>query len=395
MNPDAVNTIKTRMSYHYLSEKNKLGIYDDYIKGKITRDEFYNFIPKEILNSVICDKIAENTIDDIFSRMDELLGEKKVDIIVGGPPCQAYSLVGRSIKIAQDKEKIKREEEVKEDPRNFLYKLYCQFLKKYKPKVFVFENVTGLLTAQQGKYLKDLFGLASEYGYDADHRVLRADEYGVLQSRRRVIVIGWRKDLGFEYPEIEKTIVSATINEMFSDLPKLKPGEENNQYTASAQSSYLINAKIRNTGDILTWHVTRPHIERDIKIYKHVIKKWNDHQKRLKYDELPNELKTHKNRKSFVDRFKVVAGDTSACHTMMAHISKDGHYFIHPDIEQARSLSVREAARIQSFPDNYFFEGSRTAAFTQIGNAVPPLMAEAIAMSIKEMLEKERRKVVV
>lgn len=109
----------------------------------------------------------------------------------------------------------------------------------------------------------------------------------------------------------------------------------------------------------------------------------------MHYDELPEELKTHKNRRSFIDRFKVVEGDTNACHTMMAHISKDGHYFIHPDIKQARSISVREAARIQSFPDNYYFEGGRTSAFMQIGNAVPPLMAEAIAKGIKKLLKKD------
>ena len=128
-------------------------------------------------------------------------------------------------------------------------------------------------------------------------------------------------------------------------------------------------------------------------IYKRAIELWNNEQKRLKYSDLPNELITHKNIDGFLDRFKIVAADLPTSHTMMAHISKDGHYYIHPDMAQARSITVREAARIQSFPDNFYFEMSRTSAFTQIGNAVPPLMAKAIATAIREQFCKEDKNV--
>lgn len=391
MNEDATNTIKTRLAYHYLQETNQGQIYNDYLSGKITRETLYNNIPKELLASVLCEKISDESLPSIFERIDKLIKKQEVTLIIGGPPCQAYSLVGRSIKSAQDKEKIKNFQEVVEDPRNYLYKLYCEFLKKYKPKMFVFENVAGLLTAQNGKHFEDFKKLATACGYTVDHKVLRAEEYGVLQSRRRVIVIGWRNDLKLSYPEIEKNYLKGIVNDLLADLPNMNPGETKNQYATKEMSNYLATTKIRKTNDVLTWHVCRPHIDRDREIYRTAIKMWGSGKKRLKYDMLPDELKTHKNRKSFLDRFKVVAGDTGTCHTMMAHISKDGHYFIHPDIKQARSISVREAARIQSFPDDYFFEGSRTSAFTQIGNAVPPLMAEQIARAIYKLLQTKEK----
>ena len=145
-------------------------------------------------------------------------------------------------------------------------------------------------------------------------------------------------------------------------------------------TEYLNQFELRNGVDFVSQHIARPHNDRDLEIYKIAIKKWQK-KERLKYPDLPSELKTHKNEKSFVDRYKVVDPDGYS-HTMVAHIAKDGHHYIYPDTKQVRSLSVREAARIQSFPDDFFFEGGRSAAFRQIGNAVPPLMAEKIANSI-------------
>jgi DNA (cytosine-5)-methyltransferase 1 len=141
----------------------------------------------------------------------------------------------------------------------------------------------------------------------------------------------------------------------------------------------------------LTQHIARPHTEQDKRIYRIAVDKWNNKGQRLDYNDLPEVLKTHKNRHSFYDRFKIVAQDLNYSQTVVAHIAKDGHYYIHPDKMQNRSISVREAARLQSFPDDYYFEGvkessNRTAAFKQIGNAVPTLMAQEIASKLKDLL---------
>ena len=189
-------------------------------------------------------------------------------------------------------------------------------------------------------------------------------------------------------PDFLEIKTDAIVNDLFADLPKLHPGESSDKYAKTKATSYVTESGIRTKDDVLTHHNCRPNIDRDIKIYRRAVELWNDGHKRLNYNDLPDELKTHKNRHSFTDRFKVVEGDESCCHTILAHLSKDGHYFIHPDIEQNRSITVREAARIQSFPDSYFFEGPRTSQFVQIGNAVPPMMAKGIAMGIFEQLYK-------
>ena len=369
-------TLKTRLAYHFLKSRNEFQTYVAYLKGLITRSELYELIPDEIINSVINETISDDTLIDIFTRIDNLLGKESVDLIIGGPPCQAYSVSGRSA----------RGEKAREDDRNYLYKYYGEFLKKYKPKIFVFENVPGLYTAGEGKYYNDMVSFFDEIGYKTEDKILDASDFGVLQRRKRVILIGWQKERNFSYPVFEKTSNDWTIANIFADLPLLKAGQS--FLTASyvtAANEYLLQSEIRNGLNFVTQNITRPHNKKDLKIYKLAIETLGQEGKCLKNDEIPEHIRTQKNVESFLDRFKVVRSD-SVSHTMIAHIAKDGHHFIHPDINQLRSISVREAARIQSFPDDYFFEGSRTSAFTQIGNAVPPLMSIKIAQRIKDYL---------
>lgn len=381
----ACNTLKTRTAYHFLKNNKRLNIYNEYLRGEISRVDLYNSIPERLLNSVINEGISQENNPSIFERIDKLNKNKEVDLIIGGPPCQAYSLVGR----ARDANNMKN------DPRNYLYVQYAEYLKKYQPKMFVFENVVGLKSAKEGKYLKDMKKLYKSCGYNMTLNTVSAKQFGVLQNRRRVIIVGWKNDLEIAPPDLEsfhKACDKTYVKSIFEDLPKLQAGEGVDKYLkySSISNNYLSSTKIRNGVDFVTQHIARPHCDRDKEIYQIAIEKWNSEKQRLKYTDIPNNLQTHNNTSSFIDRFKVVADNLKYSQTVVAHISKDGHYYIHPDKNQKRSISVREAARLQSFPDDFYFEGvkegvPRTAAFKQIGNAVPPLMAKVIAQEIRKI----------
>ncbi|HMO61072.1 MAG TPA: DNA (cytosine-5-)-methyltransferase [Ferruginibacter sp.] len=385
MDEAACYTLKTRVAYHWLLNNNRKDVYEKYLKGEITRKELYAEIPQELLNSVINLPIGGDNNPKIHKAIEELLGKRKVDLIIGGPPCQAYSLVGRA----------RRKDGMKGDPRNYLYVQYAKYLEKYQPKLFVFENVLGLKSAGSGIYLENMEKLFEKKGYHMKLFTVEANNFGVLQNRKRVIIIGWQKDKKIEVPDLEKirTKTKHTVSELLNDLPALKAGEGVDRYTSYAVKqtpSYLNNTGIRNGIDILTQHVARPHTEQDKEIYRIAVRALQNG-KRLNYNDLEDGLKSHKNRDSFIDRFKVVNDKAAYSQTVVAHIAKDGHYYIHPDIKQNRSLTIREAARLQSFPDDFYFEGvkegkNRTAAFKQIGNAVPPLMAEKIANKLKNLL---------
>lgn len=371
-------TLKTRVAYHYLIESGNEKIYHSYLKGDLPREELYASVPEELLNTVINAEIGKDNTR-IFDAIDSKLKGEEVDVIIGGPPCQAYSVVGR----APLKHKT-------DDERTKLYIQYGRFLKKYRPKLFVFENVPGILSAAKGQYFKNLKSYYKRLGYELDAKLLNAYDYGVVQNRQRVIIIGWQKDLDFCYPEIEQEEIKYYRDVIFSDLPFVKPGETIRiQKYKSDTNDYLNQNSIRNGIDFVTQHITRPHNNKDLEIYKLAIEELEKGE-RLKNNQIPESMRTQKNTTDFLDRFKVVGKEP---HTMIAHIAKDGHHFIHPDKKQLRSISVREAARIQSFPDDYYFEGikedqPRTAAYRQIGNAVPPLMASKIAETIKDFFNE-------
>lgn len=388
MDINACDTLLTRQAYHILSNlgpKYK-NIYINYLKGLLTKEELYSKTPNFNKDKVINAVISETTIPDIFKKIDNLLDGRNVDLIIGGPPCQAYSLAGRS-RVGK--------ETMENDPRASLYIEYAKFLKRYNPKLFVFENVAGLLSFRNGCMLEIMREEFKRVGYTIDFKPWIASDYGVLQDRKRLIIIGWKTNLKLQYPAMpEKKMKTYMVSDILEDLPSLKNGEgsiRNGNYKTvkgNRLCKYLTESLIRKDEQVLTWHIARPQSQQDIEIYKWCIEQWNNFKRRVSYNELPERLRTHKNIVNFNDRFKVVIGEVHASQTVVAHISKDGHYYIHPDINQARSLSVREAARLQSFPDNYFFEGSRTSAFKQIGNAVPPILSFEIAKTIKPLFEK-------
>lgn len=387
INRAACFTLRTRLAYHWLKDNNRLDVYNSYLRGEITRSKFYSLVPKNIISSVINAEIGEDTLNEIFKRIDTILDGQPLDLIVGGPPCQAYSIVGR----ARDKNSMRN------DKRNYLFVYYAKFLEKYQPQYFVFENVTGLLSAKSPEgllYLESMRNVFRDVGYETEYRTLSADDYGVLQSRRRVIIVGRRGSATGFFPELQKWIPKVTVNEVLKDLPPIPAGGGRIEpcHLNSYNGVYLHAACIKNNDVPVTYHIARPHTEQDKEIYRLVVEKWNDKQERIHYSDLPNYLQTHKNKTSFTDRFKVVAGDLQAAQTVVAHIAKDGHHYIHPDIEQNRSLTPREAARLQTFPDDFYFETTlekpgRTPAFAQIGNAVPVLLAEEIADSLLHQWE--------
>jgi len=351
----------------------------------------YNISEKEIKRTVLTRDLTEHTsVEDIL----KCVGEREVDLLVGGPPCQAFSTVGR----AQDPNSMKG------DKRNYLYKHYIEVLEKLNPKIFVFENVLGLLSSKpDGIYIFPI--IVKEFkkrGYKVCEKpetiVLNSVHYGVPQIRKRVILIGIRDDINVLpeniYDLIKKTHYAPgeesvdglnkyrTVKDAIGDLPSYLPGEgsEEMKFKSTIQNDYLSIMRADNSNKLYN-HVSRNHNELDRERYKLLsLNNWQ-----LKDLNKVRPDLVHYDPKHFVNRYTVQDFDKPG-RTVVAHLYKDGNLFIHPDSKQERTFTVREAARVQSFPDDFKFLGARTHQYKQVGNAVPPLMAYQIAKAIKKVL---------
>ncbi len=412
----ACETQKTRHIYHNLKQVGGLKDYWDYCQSTLSqfliqekreriyqkhkglRNEIENTIWQAEFGNPEKDKNVLSSIDIIkLLEKSVRFHESDIDFILGGPPCQAYSIIGRS----------RMGEAVSHDKRNFLFRYYYDIVNHFRPKFFLFENVLGILTANQGLTFKIIKEDFEKIGYnfisgiyedpvEIRKNILLAQNFGVPQNRKRFFFMGVKKGVNLRYIEFMDESGKRNNNELITkkvidDLPHLQV-EEGEDYGMMAYPSNgsLSNYQkmMREESEGVMNHRARPLNKwYDREIYKQAIEKAR-RDEILKYSELSEKLKTHKNQKHFKDRFKVHWW-YKIPHTIVAHISKDGHYNIHPDINQLRSITVREAARIQSFPDDFKFEGSRTAQFIQVGNAVPPLMAKVFAVRLKEMLKAE------
>ncbi len=470
----AHSTLRLRSFYRLLKLNNQpLDQYYAYVSGDMTfpytldTKKYWDQASEEALKLEIGVGTANSAIHE---KVKEIADADKNWVLIGGPPCQAYSLVGRARNKGLD------HYNAEEDKRHFLYKHYLELISKFRPAVFVMENVKGILSSRISgskiftKILEDLWAAdgkgtkpyriyslskkdvvySGPNGDDVDPHdfIVRSEQYGIPQARHRVILVGIREDLIPErfYPLSKKKQV-IKVRDAISDLPKLRSGlsskdspdawreavvEEANRvvralrelpnssdqkkikaalrkilkgnlphhgkgalrHKHALQDGNRFVAKLRDPNlSVILNNEARGHMQSDLGRYLYAaayskVKGISPSQEDFPKALAPKHLNWFTGK--FADRFRVQVRNEPST-TVTCHIAKDGHYYIHHDPRQCRSLTVREAARLQTFPDNYFFEGNRTEQYIQVGNAVPPLLAREIAKKVWALLKKPRR----
>lgn len=465
----ARRTLFLRALYRGFPDGGVPDCYYDYIRGLISRDAFLAHpavaheaarAGQEARNATL----GETPAEEIDAWIERAVGGLNDWVLIGGPPCQAYSLAGRSRMRRSDPGAFEK------DKRHLLYREYLRIIQRFSPAVFVMENVKGILSSTHGgsrifdRILEDL----SRPGGDSEYEirsfvvpgsagslapsdfVIRAEEHGVPQMRHRVILFGIRRDRAKSEHETLARAPAAGVNvsAALAGLPPLRSrlSKEPDSFDAwldvfrtAARSlsgwrgkarsrvearmsaargnavkhmsygSAYVNAALRTAANLpqelrnwyedarlggVTLHEARSHMRPDLHRYLFAAcyaAEFGMTPKLTHFPEalLPKHGNVTDDTPPFADRFRVQLARLPST-TVVSHIAKDGHYYIHPDPSQCRSLTVREAARLQTFPDNYFFEGNRTQQYTQVGNAVPPYLARQIAEVVARYLEVSR-----
>ncbi|MFZ2630529.1 MAG: DNA cytosine methyltransferase [Desulfosalsimonadaceae bacterium] len=476
----AHKTLELRSFYRQFVPPNVPDEYYLYLMGEIARDELFSdknfqYEIEEAKKIAWCAELGAVPSEQVDEKIQNRLQEHNKEwVLIGGPPCQAYSMVGRSKMMGTDPEKFKN------DDRHFLYKEYLRILALHQPAVFIFENVKGILsTKANGKKLFDhllmdlrfpakalqktafdipetnehieynIYSIVNGNGGNLDQKkpdphdfVVQSENFGIPQARHRVIIMGIRSDIK-ENPGRLKNKDPLNMWDVIKHTPKIRSSlsrepDSDEAWSDAIQSITRMNwfktlpvdSNLRKTIEkslirmaysegcgeeylpgrqrlerISDWyldsrlsgicnHTSRGHIRADLQRYFFISCFGLSENRSPLLHDFPGELlPKHKNVQAaihagkFSDRFRVQLKNEPS-KTITSHISKDGHYFIHPDPTQCRSLTVREAARIQTFPDNYFFEGGRTRQYQQVGNAVPPLLAKQIADVVYDLLKR-------
>ena len=473
-------TLSLRALFRQFPKGRAPDCYYDHIRGNLSREALFahpeaKAAGEEALNEAKNAELGKTPHEEIDGWIAAALKGESDWVLIGGPPCQAYSIAGRSRRTKENLEKFESDE------KHFLYKEYLRIIRRFKPSVFIMENVKGMLSSTHGGFgifgriMADLsspgegmsYGIRSLVvpgetgGLKPKDFIIEAERFGIPQARHRVILFGIRSDIATGTPELFVTPERFTIPtsseqvsvaEALSGLPKLRSCLSHRSPKPDSYEAWLDVLRKMPTTDIPAWSVTsssafsenmnnaiseagtcvspgglfianeglanelggrlsdwfsdprlggviqhdaRSHMPSDLHRYLFASCYAKVFGYSPKVTQFPRSLlPEHGNAASddppFADRFRVqLAGLPSS--TIVAHIAKDGHYFIHPDPSQCRSLTVREAARLQTFPDNYFFEGNRTQQYTQVGNAVPPLLARKIATVVADFMHVSSR----